>query len=345
LNAIVDIIFDGLSATWQLEVACKVIKDKLLPHKQSSIKYPDGFSQADMFFCHLFLEPIRTVKIEYFCNIVILLKFISNDSDLQDMLWHNYNNEHIKVSQLLDRYIEDMLNFFDNRKDIRALIILYPLYYRMAKCFLYGIGDNRIRSIFTIRKMAMDKYFTEEELSKIHYSFGHELIDVAQNGTKFIMNKFIQRAFVKQNFNVIKETPSGYSHIIHGELIKKEIYEAENIIEMLNKTIDIDKLREQLPSDEGDEMFSFDRDYGNPWLHLFIIVIRCIRGYEFSESVKNRMRFLVENHLLPINECIRVISNNDVSEKNREAWEKELSINYKDEYEQDKIISDLKTNW
>jgi hypothetical protein len=350
-EGIIDTLFNDLLVTWQLDVACKVIKDKLLPEKKYSAEL-NNFCKADIFFRHIFLHPIRPVSIDYFYNIVGLLRYLGGDSDLQGIMcsYGNSTNEKIEIGQLLDKYIFDMLDFFENRKDIRALIIIYPIYYRIVKCVLYGVSDESVRIKFALQKMAIDKLFTEEELSTFHNSVGHEFINQSRIDTLSLIKKFIQRAFVDHNHNGIKPLSSAF-HSIHTEIIKKEIVDMETFLNMLSEKIDIDKLRSQLPEDEQDEMFPFDNNYKNPWQVLFLYAIRSAKGYAFSNRVKVRMKYMVENYFLPIDEYVSTMhnkkecQNRETCTKQRETWEMEFSINYQDEGEQEKIIAGLKTNW
>ena len=356
LQSIVDTIFNGYMSNWQLSVACKVIKDKLLPYKKFTIEHSNGYGQSDAFFAYLFLQPVRAVKIDYFYNIIGLIKYLATDSDLQGMIWRHWNKDNqlemIEISQMLDFYIADMFNFFENRKELRALVILYPIYYRIAKFLIYGIADDRVRAVFNARKIIIDKFFTEEELSKSYHSLGHEIIDMAQSSTIFVLNKFIQRAFVRrQHGNVIKETLSMVPDAINGEIIKKEILDAEMQLDKLNELIDIDKLRKQLPGNEEDEMFSFDKQYKNPWFMLFIYAIRLSSGYKFSQRVLEQIKKMTELGFLYIDDYIAFMCGDEVLQaihKNRnlvKQFEIKLDIMYKPESEKEAIVSNLKSDW
>ena len=134
-QGVIDTAMNQGMTLWQVETVYEVIKEKILPYKDLSNENPNSISIADSLFDYLFLYPLRPIQIDYIWNVVCVLRFLCSDPDLKGMFC-KYNKEKIEISQLLDRYMLDVFSFFENRKDIRTIIIFYPLFYRMIKYLL-----------------------------------------------------------------------------------------------------------------------------------------------------------------------------------------------------------------
>ena len=345
---IVDTVINQLIPLWQIEVAYEVIKEKLLPWKQLTIQYKEGYSCVDTFFNYLFLYPLRAIKIDYIWNVVTLLRFLCIDKDLYGMIC-NYHGEKVEISQLLNRYLVDIFSFFENRKDIRALIIVYPLYYRIVKYSLYYLANLEIAQKYLVVKNIMCQYLSEEELSKNHYSMGNEVINAAHSMILSIEKGFIDKAFAKQNSLAIKQETYSIGKNINGEVIKRELLNLERSIRNLSQNLDIDKLREQIPSGEEDEMFSFDRDYENPWSTIFLYVLRCCSNISLSQDVLNLIKKLIRDGFISVVEYASFLGEKNVHRdiNNKKITENDLLRKYgftvKDKTID--IINQLKYDW
>lgn len=298
-QSIIDTAMNQCMTLWQIEIVYEVIKEKILPYRELSIEYSEGISQSDIFFDYLFLYPLRPIHVEYIWNVVCLLRFLSRDNDLKGMIC-KYNGYKVEISQLLDRYVMDIFSFFENRKDIRAIIIFYPLFYRVIKYCLYYFNNSEIINKYSIVKNFKNRYLSEEELSHDYYSQGSEFINIAHKIILLIERDFINKAFNKCDSLSIKQKAYSVGDNLNTEVIKRELLILETFIHELSKNFNIDALREQLPSGEEDEMFSFDRYYQNPWITVFIYVIRCCNSFPISKKVQNKIKELTEQKLIPV---------------------------------------------
>lgn len=59
------------------------------------------------------------------------------------------------------------------------------------------------------------------------------------------------------------------------------------------------KLREQIPSGEEDEMFSFD-DITKTWIVVFLYIVRCCGNFPVSQEVQDKIKELTEQNLIPL---------------------------------------------
>ena len=116
----------------------------------------------------------------------------------------------------------------------------------------------------------------------------------------WVEKDFINKAFGKIDSFSIKQRVYSVGDKLNTEVIKREMLTINTFINQISKNLDIDKLREQIPSGEEDEMFSFDREYKNPWIVVFLYVVRCCRGFNVSQEVQDKIRILTENKLIPI---------------------------------------------
>lgn len=298
-QGVIDTAMNQGMTLWQVETVYEVIKEKILPYKDLGNENPNSISRADILFDYLFLYPLRPIQIDYIWNVVCVLRFLCSDSDLKGMFC-KYNKEKIEISQLLDRYMLDVFSFFENRKDIRTIIIFYPLFYRMIKYLLYYFNNPDIVSKYSVIRNFKNKYLSEEELSYDYYSQGSEVVNCAQQIILRVEKDFINKVFCKSDSLSIKQTTYSIGDKINTEVIKRELLMIQGVINELSKILDIDKLREQIPSGEEDEMFSFDREYKNPWIVVFLYVVRCCRGFKVSQKVQDKIRILTENKLIPI---------------------------------------------
>ena len=298
-QGVIDTAMNQGMTLWQVETVYEVIKEKILPYKDLSNENPNSISIADSLFDYLFLYPLRPIQIDYIWNVVCVLRFLCSDPDLKGMFC-KYNKEKIEISQLLDRYMLDVFSFFENRKDIRTIIIFYPLFYRMIKYLLYYFNNPDIVSKYLDMKNFKNKYLSEEELSCDYYSQGREVVNCAQQIMLWVEKDFINKAFGKIDSFSIKQRVYSVGDKLNTEVIKREMLTINTFINQISKNLDIDKLREQIPSGEEDEMFSFDREYKNPWIVVFLYVVRCCRGFNVSQEVQDKIRILTENKLIPI---------------------------------------------
>lgn len=298
-QGIIDTAMNHSMTIWQVETVYEVIKEKILPYKELTIESPQGFPRSDIFFDYLFLCPLRPIQIEYIWNVTCLLRFLCSDTDLKGMIC-KYNREKIEISQLLDKYLLDVFSFFESRKDIRVIIILYPLFYRMIKYVLYYFNNPDIVSKYSIIRNFKNKYLSEEELSHDYYSQGGEVVYLAQQIMLLVEKDFINKAFGRSDSLAIKQTSYSIGDKINTEVIKRELLIIETFINELSKNLDIDKLREQIPSGEEDEMFSFDRYYQNPWIVVFLYIVRCCGNFPVSQEVQDKIEELTEQNLIPL---------------------------------------------
>lgn len=346
-SAIVDIVLNKPMTSWEIEITYKIIKEKILPYKNISSIHNNSHCKSDIFFDYLFLYPLRPIQIEYIWNVVCLLKFLCSDIDLKGMFCR-YNGEKIEISELLNRYVYDIFSFFENRKDIRAIIILYPLWYRIIKYFSYYGLQSEIKNKYLTVKKYMEKHLTEEMLSRQYYSPGHEIIEFSHQMMMIMEQYFINIAFGKKSSFSLRNIDS-YGKTINDEVIKQEIYNLENILKAISEESNLDKLREQMPSEFEDEMFSFDRYYENPWSIIFLYTLRCCKGYSLASRNIDKIKKEIENGFLSIIEYVKFISNEDIYNKikNREISEQDLLNDYKININDKtvEIITTLKNNW
>jgi len=355
LESIIDCIFDGHMTGLRFEAGCKVIKTKLLEYK----KYPSfyeskGYSGFDLIFDYLFLNPMRVVKIDYFWNIVGLISCLEMDQELSGMMCR-YNRTKVNISELLDIYLFDMFSFFENRPDIRAYIIVYPLYYRIIKSMIYGYGNSIFSHIISKQVDVINYFWTEEELQKIHFTKSSGIIMMSDNMIRKCMSEFNNEAFTRSYNNYPrppKPTPSSIGEIVNTEIIKRTIAQLDTDLKLIEKEIDIDKIREQSQDDEQDEMFAFDWYYKNPWNPLFMssitILINFKSGHLFNKNVLDKVKYLVENKFMYVWQYIQMTQkpeNRGIAKMKTEIEAEmlnECGITLKEDSEHDNILSTIK---
>lgn len=355
LESIIDYIFDGFMNKFILEIGCKVIKVKLREYtKFINFHKSIGYSTLDMFFDYVFLRHMRPIHIDYLWNIVGLINNLEMDPEFSGMLCR-YHKEKIEISELLDKYLIDMFNFFKNRPDIRAYIIIYPMYYRIIKFIIYGFGNSIVNQLISEQINILNYFWTEEELERIHFSKGHALIMLSRNIIMKCMSDFNTKALTKPSHNYPEPLkPSLYSigEVVNTEIIKRTISELDFDIKLFDGKIDIDKLREQSQTDEQDEMFSFDQHYQNPWNALFIssinILLNCQNSHVFSKNVLDKAKYLTENQFIPVwhfSQMMQQPKNRSMNrDKNEEELLKEYGLIINEKTKHDDIVSNIKYN-
>ena len=350
LETVIDHVFDGFMTGLSLGVGCKVIKTKLLNYK-NFFHESRGYSSLDMFFDYIFLRHIRHVQIEYIWNLVGLIESLERDHEFSGMMCL-YNGKKIIVSELLDKYLYDMFTFFESRPDIRAYIIVYPIYYRIIKCMIYGFGNSIVSEIISKQINLHNYFWKEEELEKMHFSKGTARILMSRNIILRCMSDFNTKAFTKPHNNYPQPSkPSAFDmgEVVNTEIIKRTISELDFDLKLFENVFDVDKIREQSPSDEQDEMFSIDQNYVDPWYVIFMYSINTIlnskSSHKFSENILNQARYLVENNF--ISDWHYVQLNQEPENRKREEIEKnklfeEYGITMKNKTEHDNIVADIK---
>jgi hypothetical protein len=355
LESIIDYIFDNHMTVFSLLIGCKVIKAKLLEHiTRFNFDNSHGYGKIEFFFDYVFLRPMRTVQIEYFWNIVGLIGFLETDQRFSGLMCKYLNNK-IVISDLLDKYLFDMLNFFENRPDIRAYIIIYPMQYRIIKSMMYSFNNSVFNEIIS-REIDIHNYFrTEEELSKMYFSKGHALIILSRNIIRRCMYDFIIKALARPSNNYPQPSiprPSSIGEVVNTEIIKRTISELDYVLDIIEEKIDVDKLREQSQADEQDEMFAFDRYYQNPWNSIFFSSFTTIFNmkfdHNFNENVISRAKYLVENRFLYVWQYVHMTlqpkdRSMDRIRENNELLD-EFKIIIKEKSEHESIIANIKYN-
>jgi len=353
LESIIDCHFNGFMNGLTLGVGCKVIKSKLHESKYySCFRELNGYSSLDLFFDYIFLRPMRTIQIDYIWNIVALIDSLERDKEFSGMMCR-YQKNKIDISDLIDIYLLDMFSFFENRPDLRAYIIVYPMYYRMIKSMIYGYGNSIIREIISKQIEVSNYFWTEEELERMRFSKSSVIIMLSQNIIERCMSKFNSSALVKPENNYPQlSKPSRYSigDVVNTEIIKRTISELDSDIKRLEENIDLDLLREQSQIDEQDEMFAFDRDYQNPWASLFMrsinILLNRANGHTFSQKVLNRARYLTENQFISVWHFAHMMKQPENRSLdinvNQEELIKEYGITINENTQHEAILSDIK---
>jgi hypothetical protein len=353
VETITDCYFNGFMNGLTLGVSCKIIKAKLLKYAQYiNFRESEGYSKLDIFFDYIFLRPMRTIQIDYVWNIIALIDSFERDQAFYGMMC-KYQKSKIDISELIDKYLLDMFNFFENRPDLRAYIIVYPMYYRIIKCMIYGYGNSIIREIIS-KQIDINNYFwTEEDLEKMRFSKGTAFIMLSQSIVERCMSKFNISALAKPSNNYpqpSKPSQNSIGEVVNTEIIKRTISELDSDLKILEKNMDLDLLREQSQTDEHDEMFTFDRYYQNPWNSIFMrsinILLNQKNGHTFSEEVLNRAKYLTENRFLSVWHYTQMMKqpenrNMDIS-VNQEELIMEYGITINENTEHEAILSDIK---
>ena len=352
-ESIIDCNFNCFMTGSMLGIGCKVIKSKLCEYAQYiNFRESRGYSKLDRFFDYVFLRPMRAIQVDYFWNILGLIDSLERDQKFTGMMC-SYQNTKIDISELIDKYLLDMFNFFENRPDLRAYIIIYPMYYRMLKIMLYGYGNSIFREKISNQIDYRNYYFTEEDLERMRFSKGDAIIMFSHNMIEKCMSKFNANALAKPIDNyprMSKPSPDSIGDVVNTEIIKRTISELDFDIKLSEKSIDLDLLRDQSQTDEQDEMFAFDRYYQNPWSAIFIRSITILanhqNGHKFSEEVLNRAKYLTENQIIPVWHFTRMMiqPENRSMERNvnQEDLMKEYGIIINEKTEHDSILADIK---
>jgi hypothetical protein len=351
VETVVDLVFDGFLTGLRLAAGCTVIKNKLFELK-SLFMSDRGYSTLDYFFDHLFLIPMRPVKIDYFWNIIGLIRALELDDRFSEMMC-KYHKQKVSIKKLLDCYFLDMFNFFENRPDIRAYIIVYPLFLRTVKSLIYGIANSIIDHSTSKLMDFQNYYFTEEQLERMHFSKGHAIIMLTDEIMRKTMYDFCSKSLTKPYNNypaLSKPTVSSIGMVINTEIIKRTINELDITIRQINEKINLDKLREQSRQDEQDEMFAFDRHYTDPWTSIYIssinILLNGFQGRAFAASIVDRAKYLVENRFLGAYHCLLIMDPNEsrdfLQNKDQDDMLKKIGVTRNSNEIHDRIVSEIK---
>lgn len=268
-------VFAKRSIHKNIDIGCSVIKENLLALKKY---YEEDWSPLDSFIRELLpFERIYCVNLyepAYYYNVISLLIKFHFDKDYQGM-WCKYNNKKIELSDLLEEYLYELYSFFPNKPQVRLLIYLYTLSYRLAKMIVYGFEP--VKAIAQLKMLHKEYMISEEELGKVFYSKRNELIAFAEDITQQTMNMSI-RNIIDKNYN------------ISVEKAEKNIKDLEHLIENLSKKIDYEKVKKQISDDEQDGMMAADDDMENPWrLIIFAISNILPTNYTLSDRCRKQL--------------------------------------------------------
>lgn len=273
-------VFAKRSIHKNLDLGCSIIKENLLDLKKY---YKEDWSPLDSFIRELLpFEHIYCVNLyepAYYYNVISLLIKFHFDKDYQGM-WCKYNNKKIELSDLLEEYLYELYSFFPNKPQVRLLIYLYALSYRLAKIIVYGLEP--VKAIAELNMINKEYVISEEELGKAFYSKGHELIALAEIITIQTMNISTRDIFDK-NYNLSLEKA------------EKCLKDLGNLIEKLSKKVDYENIKKRINDDERDGMMAADDDIENPWRLIIFAVSNIIpNNYELSERCKAQLEKINE---------------------------------------------------
>lgn len=259
-----------------LSKACEILKEHILDLAKHA---EDNWTPIDHTINDLLpTEKYRQITImdpAYLYNVLRLLLEFKFDKDYEN-IWCNYNNKKVFLPNLLEEYLYEFYSFFPKKPQVRLLLRLYPLVYRLSKLLVYGFEP--INTLATMKHRYNEYYLTEEELGNAFYSKGHELINLAENIT-FQHLSMIYR----QIYNEQKE--------INNDKAQSIIRQLEIDVEALSKKVNYEEIVKNLPRDEQDGMLAIDSEYDNPWKLMFFAISNILpNNYTHSDRCLEKIR-------------------------------------------------------
>ena len=117
------------------------------PILKEALLYAQKAMWVNIFFNHLFIDfhsntkLFRVESLNYFSNIVIFLISLCRDENFNN-LECQYNKKKYTPTEVLEQYLLDMFNFFEQNQYIKLNIILFPMIDRIVKLHLVYNDDN-----------------------------------------------------------------------------------------------------------------------------------------------------------------------------------------------------------